>query len=37
MCFRETENDDCEDIDDDGGSNFCDCIHDLPNVTYKFI
>lgn len=30
--FRErVDNDNCEDIDDDGVSNFCDCIHTVMN------
>lgn len=30
--FRErADNDNCEDIDDDGVSNFCDCIHTVMN------
>lgn len=35
--FRERENEDCDDIDDDGGSNYCDCIHELPTVINNFI
>lgn len=30
--FRErADNDNCEDIDDDGVSNFCDCLHTVMN------
>lgn len=31
------ENDDCEDLYDHRGSNYCDCIHDPPSVICLFI
>lgn len=40
MIFRErVENDNCEDIDEERNSNYCDCLHDHPptvimNVLY---
>lgn len=37
IIFRErVETDECEDIDDVEGSNYCDCIHDRPTVIIIF-
>lgn len=37
LIYRErVENDDGEEVDDDGGSNYCDCIHDNTIVINIF-